>query len=73
MNTNFTILLCLFVIAFFLSKTKGHLIPKGLFGIVDSTKKRTKKIELSNMIPHGRLVFFRFLEEFEDTKKAFRN
>ena len=73
MNTNSTSLLCLLVIAFFLSKTKGQFISKGLFGILDSSKKRRKKIELSTMIPHGRLVFVRFLEEFEDTKETFRN
>ena len=44
-------------------------MSKGLFGILDSSEKRTKKFELTTMISHGRLVFVRFFEEFEDTKK----
>ena len=51
-------------------KTKGQLISKGIFSILNSSKKRTKKIDLTTIIP-GRLVFVRFLEEFEDTQKTF--
>ena len=32
-----------------------------------------KKIQLTCYDTSGRLVFIRFLEEFEDTKKTFRN
>ena len=47
--------------------SKGQLISKGLFDKLNSSKNRTKKFD------SGRLVFVRFLEEFEDTKKTFRN
>ena len=47
---------------------KGQLISKGLFGILNSSKNRTQKINLTTMI---RFVFVRFLEEYEDTKKTF--
>ena len=50
--------------------SKGQLISKGLFGVLNSSKKRTKKIRLNYYDTSGRLVF---LEEFEDTKKTFRN
>ena len=54
------------------SRAKGQLISKGLFGILDSSKKRTKKFDLATMYDtSGRLVFVRFLEEFEDTKRHF--
>jgi hypothetical protein len=53
-----------------LALTKGQLNSKGLFGILNSSKKRTKKI---NYDTSGRIVFVRFLEEFEGTKKTFRN
>ena len=48
--------------------TKGQLISKGLFGILNSSKEQTKKIDLTTMIT---LVFVRFLEEFEDTRNTF--
>ena len=54
-------------------ESKGQLISKGLFGILNSSKKRTKKFDLIMYYTSGRLVFIRFLEEFEDTKKTFRN
>ena len=47
---------------------KGQLISKGLFGILNSSKKRTKKFDLT--IPQ---VYVGFLKEFEGTKKTFRN
>ena len=53
-----------------LALTKGQLNSKGLFGILNSSKKRTKKI---NYDTSGRIVFVLFLEEFEGTKKTFRN
>ena len=52
---------------------KSQLISKGLFGTLNSSKKRTKKIRLNYQDTSGRLVFVRFLEEFEDTKNTFRN
>ena len=52
---------------------KGQLISKGLFGILNSSKKRTKRFDLTTMIPQVDLFSFVFLEEFEDTKKTFRN
>ena len=54
-------------------KIKGQLTSEGLFSILNSSKKRTKKIRLNYNDTSGRLVFVRFLEEFEDTKKTFRN
>jgi hypothetical protein len=36
-------------------------------------KKTNKKIRLNYYDTSGRLVFVRFLEELEDTKKTFRN
>ena len=55
--------------------TKGQcqLISKGLFGVLNSSKKQAKKFELTTMIPQADLFLFVFLEEFEDTKKTFRN
>ena len=50
---------------------KVQLISKGLFGILNSSKKRTKNYNLS-MYYDSRLVFVLFLEEFEDTIKTFR-
>ena len=46
----------------------------GLFGILNSSKKRTKKFDLATYYDTSvRLVFVRFLEEFDDTKKTIRN
>ena len=36
-------------------------------------QKRTKKFDLTTMIPQVELFSFAFLEEFEDTKNTFRN
>ena len=33
------------------------------------TATRISQFELTTVIPHSRLVFVRFLEEFEDTQK----
>ena len=51
---------------------KGQLISKGLLGILNSSKIWTKKFDLTTMNLRL-LVFVRFLEEFEGTKKTFRN
>jgi len=41
--------------------TKGQLISKGLFGILNSPKKRTKKFDFTTMIhTSDRLSFVRF-------------
>ena len=45
---------------------------KGLFDILNSSKKNPEKFDLTHDTS-GRLFFVRFLEEFEDTKKTFRN
>ena len=50
-------------------KTKGQLISKGLFGILNPPKR----IQLYYYDPSGRFVFGRFLGEIEDTKKTFPN
>ena len=51
---------------------KGQIISKRLFGILNSSKKWTKKIDLTTMYDtSGRLVFVCFLEEFEDKKRHF--
>ena len=48
---------------------KGKLISKANCQAEDSSKKRTNEFVFTSM----RRVFVRFLEEIEDTKKAFRN
>ena len=53
--------------------TKVQLILKGLVGILNSSKKRTIRFDLQYYDTSGQLVFVRFLEEAEDTKKIFRN
>ena len=61
-------------VANFCRLAKGQLISKGLFGILNSPKKRTKKIAFTTMIyTSDRLVYIHFLGEIEDTKKTFRN
>ena len=49
-------------------RPKGQLISKGLFGILNSSKKRTKKFDVTTMIHQVELVFLRI----EDTKNTFR-
>ena len=59
---------------YFLLDVKGQLISKGLFGILNYSKKQTKKFNLTTTYDtSGRLVFVHFFEEFEDAKKIFRN
>ena len=48
---------------------KGQLILKANCQAVNSSKKRTNEFVFTTM----RRVFVRFLEEIEDSKKAFRN
>ena len=48
-----------------LLKPKGQLISKGLFGILNFSKKRAKKIYLATMIP----LFVHFLEELKTPKR----
>ena len=48
---------------------KGQLISKWFLGASISSKKQMNEFDFTTMI----LVFFRFLEVNEDTKKTFRN
>ena len=48
---------------------KGQLISKANCQAVNSSKKQTNEFVFTSM----RRVFVRFLEEIEDSKKAFRN
>ena len=48
---------------------KGQLISKANFQAMNSSKKRTNEFLFTSM----RCVFVCFLEEIEDSKKAFRN
>ena len=52
-----------------MARPKGQLISKANCQAVDSSKKRTNEFVFTTM----RCVFVRFLEEIEDSKKAFRN
>ena len=51
---------------------KGQLISKFLFGIFNSPKKRTKKLDFNTMVPQVEL-FRSFFGRIEDAKKTFRN
>ena len=51
--------------------SKGQLILKRLFGILNSSKKRTKKIRLNYYDTSGRIAFVRFLEEFKTPRRHF--
>ena len=46
---------------------KSQIISKANYGILNSSKKQTNKFVFTT------IVFVRFLEEIEDTKKTFRN
>ena len=53
---------------------KGQVILKGVLNSSISSKKQTKEFDFTTVIHQiNRLVFVRFLEEIEDTKKPFRN
>ena len=49
-------------------KIKGQLISKGLFGILNSPKKRTKKFDLTTMIPQVELFSFVFWKNWRHQK-----
>ena len=44
-----------------------------VFGVIDFLQKTNERIRLYYYDTSGRLVFVRFLEEIEDTKKPFRD
>ena len=50
-------------------ESKGQMISKANYGILNPSLKWTNKFVLTSM----RLVFVCFLQEIEDTKKTFRN
>ena len=54
---------------FFDPLPKGQLISKANCQAVNSSKERTNEFVFTSM----RCVFVRFLEEIEDSQKAFRN
>ena len=56
-----------------ISFSKGQLISKWFFGVIDFFQKTNERIRLYYYDTTGGLVFVRFLEEIEDTKKTFRN
>ena len=52
---------------------KGQKKSKWFFQVDFSSKKRTNEFDFTTYYEtSGRLVFLRFLEEIEDTKKTFR-
>jgi hypothetical protein len=53
--------------------TKGQTKKKRFFQADVSSKKTNKRILLYYYETSSRLVFIRFLEEIENTKKIFRN
>jgi hypothetical protein len=51
---------------------KGQLISKRFVGVLNSPKKRTKKINLHYYDTSGQLVFVRFLGELKTLKSPFK-
>ena len=51
--------------------SKSLLISKGLFGILNSPKKRTKKIDFTTMIPQVDVFSFVFWEVLKTPKRHF--
>ena len=51
--------------------TKGHLISKDLVGILNSSKKQTKKFDIQYYDTSGRLVFVGYWEELKTPKSPF--
>ena len=51
--------------------TKGQLISKGHFGILNSPKKRTKKFDFNTMIPQVDLFSFVFWKKLKTPKRHF--
>ena len=52
---------------------KGQLISKGLFGILNSSKKTNEKIRPNYYDISGQIVFVRFFGRIEKPQKTFRN
>ena len=52
----------------FLEIHKGKLISKGLFGILNSSKKQINKFDLTTMILKVELLSFIFLDELKTPK-----
>ena len=50
---------------------KGRLISKGIFGILNSLKKLTKKYDFTTMIPQVDLFLFIFWEILKTLKRHF--
>ena len=50
---------------------KVQLISKGLVGIMNSSKKRTKKFDLQYFDTSSRIVFVHFLEELKTPKRHY--
>ena len=51
--------------------SKGQLISKGLFGILNSSKKRMKKFNSTTMIPQVDLFSFVFWKNLKTPKRHF--
>ena len=56
-----------------LCQLKGQTNSKWFFQANVSSKKKSEQIRLYYCDTSGRLVFVRFLEEIDDSKKTFRN
>ena len=54
-------------------KTKGQLISKWFFGVVDFLQKTNENKSTWGIIVVKLNSFVRFLEEIDDSKKPFRN
>ena len=50
---------------------KGQLISKGLFGILNSSKKQMKKFNFATMIPQVDLFLFVFWKKWKTPKRHF--
>ena len=61
------------VVCKMLAKVKGQTKSKLFFQADLSSKKTNERIRLYNYDNSGRLVFVRFLEKIEDTKKSLQN
>ena len=51
---------------------KGQLISKGVFGILNSLKKWTKKLNFTTMIPQVHLFLFVFVKKLKTPKRHFK-
>ena len=52
-------------------QTKDQLISKGLFGILNSSKKRITEFNFTTMIPQVNLVLFIFWEKLKTPNRHF--